>query len=187
MKARAQFGHEAADPLRLDDRGRHPHSFRSSALSGISIDKTLAASKRIRRAKKFWRLESFAAARTSLTLSTRMERLADDKDPIMQRITLVRYSAKPEKADENERLSRAVFAELREKNPEGVAYALFRDGVDFVHLFVNSRDDDSSAITELPTFKAFSKDVESRCTTPPQPMRLSLDLVESHGLARAPA
>jgi len=105
----------------------------------------------------------------------------------MPRITLVRYSAKPEKAEENERLSRAVFAELQEKAPDDITYALFRDGVDFVHLFVNAREDDSSAVTELSTFKAFSKDIESRCTTPPQPMRLSLDLVESYGLARTKA
>jgi hypothetical protein len=143
--------------------------------------KGFAAQKKIRRG------ESFAAAPTSLILPMRKARAGEPKDPIMSRITLVRYSAKPEKADENERLSRAVFAELRQRTPDDITYMLFRDGVDFVHLFVNAKDDDSSALTELPAFKAFSKDVESRCTTPPQPMRLSLDLVESYGLARAKA
>jgi len=40
----------------------------------------------------------------------------------MQRVTLVRYTTKPERAAENEALSRAVFAQLRSAPPEGVAY-----------------------------------------------------------------
>ena len=33
----------------------------------------------------------------------------------MQRVTVVRYTTKPGRADENEKLSRAVFAELKGK------------------------------------------------------------------------
>jgi len=105
----------------------------------------------------------------------------------MQRVTLVRYAAKADRADENEALSRAVFAELRAAAPDHVAYALFRDGVDFVHLFVNTADDDSSAVTELPSFKAYAKDVVERCEEPPQPTRLGLRLLESYGLPSATA
>ena len=100
----------------------------------------------------------------------------------MQRVTLVRYTAKPDRAAENETLARAVFAELRATAPDHVTYALFRDGVDFVHLFVNAQADNSSAVTELPSFKAYAKDVVERCEAPPQPMRLSLHLLESYGL-----
>jgi hypothetical protein len=102
----------------------------------------------------------------------------------MQRVTLVRYATKPDRAAENEALSRAVFAELRKTAPEHVAYALFRDGVEFVHLFVNTAADDSSAVTELPTFKAYAKDVGARCKTPPQPTRISIELLESYGFPR---
>src|SRR5258708_650556 len=42
----------------------------------------------------------------------------------MQRVTLVRYAAKPDRAAENETLARAVFAELRAAAPDHVAYAL---------------------------------------------------------------
>ena len=107
----------------------------------------------------------------------------------MQRVTLVRYAAKPDRADENEALSRAVFAELRATAPEHVTYALFRDGDDFVHLFVNTRTEDASVLTELPSFKAYSKDVGDRCQAPPEVMRLGLHLLESYGLepALAPA
>jgi len=105
----------------------------------------------------------------------------------MQRLTLVRYAAKPDRAAENETLARAVFAELRAAAPDHVAYALFRDGVDFVHLFINSQADDSSPVTELPSFKAYAKNVVERCESPPEPTRLSLRLLESYGLTSAMA
>jgi hypothetical protein len=105
----------------------------------------------------------------------------------MQRLTLVRYTAKPDRAAENETMARAVFAELRAAAPEHVTYALFRDGDDFVHLFINAQADESSALTELPSFKAYAKDVAERCVAPPEPMRLSLRLLESYGLASAMA
>jgi hypothetical protein len=99
----------------------------------------------------------------------------------MQRVTMVRYTTKPEHTAENEALSRAVFDEARAVAPEGVAYALYRDGDEFVHLFQNLREDNSDAITELPSFKAFQAGIAERCLTPPQPMRLSLSLIEALG------
>jgi hypothetical protein len=105
----------------------------------------------------------------------------------MQRVTLVRYTAKPERAAENEALARVVFTELRATSPDHLAYALFRDGQDFVHLFVNTEADDSNELTDLPSFKAFAKDVEARCEAPPQVTRLGLRMLESYGLTRAMA
>ena len=105
----------------------------------------------------------------------------------MQRVTLVRYATKPDRTAENEALSRAVFAELRAAAPDHVAYALFRDGVDFVHLFINAEADDSSPLTELPSFKTYAQDVAARCEAPPEVTRLSLRLVDSYGLAPAMA
>jgi hypothetical protein len=97
---------------------------------------------------------------------------------------MVRYTTKPERSAENEALSRAVFSELHEKKPAGIAYGLFKepDGVSFVHVFLNLTDDSSDAVTELPTFKAFERSIRERCATPPAPMRLSVDLVDSYGL-----
>lgn len=108
---------------------------------------------------------------------------------MMQRVTLVRYAAKPDRAAENEALARAVFTELRAAAPAHVAYALFRDGVNFVHLFVNTEADDSSPLTELKSFKAYAKDVVARCEAPPEQIRLGLRLLEAYGLtsAQAPA
>jgi len=101
----------------------------------------------------------------------------------MQRVTLVQYTAKPDRAVENEALSRAVFAELRASMPTGMTYMFFREGRDFVHLFVNTRSDDATVLTELPSFKAFTEGSMDRYETPPAVTRLSLEMVESYGLA----
>jgi hypothetical protein len=105
----------------------------------------------------------------------------------MQRVTLVRYRTKPDGAEENEALSRAVFAELRETAPPHVTYALFRDGRDFVHVFINAQADDSSPVTELASFKAFTKDASARWEAPPEQIRLGVQLIESYGLTAAMA
>ena len=104
----------------------------------------------------------------------------------MKRVTLVRYTAKPDRAAENETLSRAVFAELKAQARDHVSYALFRDGPEFLHLFVNLKDDDSSPVTELPTFKEFSRDIGARCDKPPEATRFALELVESYGFPSPP-
>jgi hypothetical protein len=51
---------------------------------------------------------------------------------------VIRYTTKPECADENERLVRNVFAELSNGSGEELRYAVFRldDGVSFVHVAV---------------------------------------------------
>ena len=105
----------------------------------------------------------------------------------MQRLTIVRYATKPSRADENEALSRAVFAELKAKAPDHVAYALFRDGDEFVHVFINTREDDADVLTELPSFRAFAKDAADRYTAPPEQTRLRLGLVDAYGLTSAMA
>jgi hypothetical protein len=102
---------------------------------------------------------------------------------MMQRVTLVRYTAKPDRAAENEALSRAVFEELRATAPAHVAYALFRNGSDFVHVFVNTASDDSGVVTDLPSFKDFSKDAAERYVAPPEVLRLGLQLLESYGFS----
>lgn len=107
----------------------------------------------------------------------------------MQRVTIVRYTTKPGRADENERLSRAVFDELNAKGAKGLAYGLFRDGEDFLHLFVNFAADDAAALTELPSFKAFVADGAERWIAPPEQVRMAMSLVRAYGFdeAMAPA
>ncbi len=80
--------------------------------------------------------------------------------------TLVRYRAKPGQADENHRLSAAVFGELQEKRPAGLHYAVFRLPDDtFVHLA--SLEEGATPLSSLETFRAFSSGVRERCVEPP--------------------
>lgn len=78
---------------------------------------------------------------------------------------LVRYKAKPEAADLNQRLIEAVFQELHAKAPDGVQYLVLRlaDGT-FLH-FVQGKSD---IIPALDAFKAFGGTVKDRCLEPPQ-------------------
>lgn len=99
----------------------------------------------------------------------------------MQRVTVVRYTTKPDYTAENEVLSRAVFAQLRSAPPEGVAYALFRDGNEFIHVFLNLKADESAPITDLAAFKTFEKGIVERCEVPPKPTRLAANLVDYYG------
>lgn len=101
----------------------------------------------------------------------------------MQRVTVVRYTAKAERADENEALSRAVFDELRLKKPGNLAYGLFRSGDEFLHLFINTAEADSKILTGLPSFEAFGKQVSTRVVKEPIPERYDFELVDSYGLA----
>ena len=83
--------------------------------------------------------------------------------------SIVRYEVKPDRVAENERLVRAVYAELHERRPDGMAYATYRlnDGVSFVHISV-SADGERSPLLDLPAFQDFLEGVEDRCTVLPQ-------------------
>jgi hypothetical protein len=82
---------------------------------------------------------------------------------------VVRYRTMPERADENERLVRDVFAELAESKPDGLQYATFRldDGVSFVHVAV--LEGDVNPLASSPAFAAFQADIGSRCVEGPAP------------------
>ena len=103
----------------------------------------------------------------------------------MQRLTLVRYTTKPDQTAKNEALARAVYDELRATGPQDVAYALFRSGDEWVHLFVNLKADDSAALTELPSFNAYSADIAGRCVAPPEVSRMAVELLEAYGFKNA--
>ena len=100
----------------------------------------------------------------------------------MQRLTIVRYVTKPEAAAENERLSRAVFDQIRAEVPQGVAYGLFRSGDEFIHLFINLAEDSADSVTEMSSFHAYQADLASRCATRPDITRLSVEMIDSYGI-----
>ena len=96
----------------------------------------------------------------------------------MRRV-IVRYRVKPDRADENESLVRAVYAELDETKPEGLRYATLRldDGVSFVHL--SESESDASPLSEVPAFKAFQEEIAERADE--QPVVTEVEVVGSYG------
>jgi hypothetical protein len=82
---------------------------------------------------------------------------------------VVRYQTKPERAEENQRLVEAVFAELEERQPEGFTYKVFRldDGVTFVHVVIEHDVDRPDSLQDVPAFQAFVAGIGDRCDVGP--------------------
>ena len=80
---------------------------------------------------------------------------------------VVRYKPKPEQADENQRLVEAVFAELHDTGPAGIAYTTYRlaDGT-FMHVADIEGENPLSAST---AFAAFQAGIGERCDEGPNP------------------
>jgi hypothetical protein len=87
---------------------------------------------------------------------------------------VVRYQAKPDRADENQKLIEAVFAELDQRRPKGFTYKVVRleDGVSFVHVVIEHGDvAEPDSLQDVPAFAAFTADIAERCDVPPLAMR----------------
>jgi hypothetical protein len=93
----------------------------------------------------------------------------------MSGVTIVRYTTRPEAAEENQRLVEKVFAELNADDPGGLRYASFRlaDGVSFVHVAVHEGDGDGPLATSA-AFAEFQHDIAGRVTAPPEAARATL-------------
>ena len=83
--------------------------------------------------------------------------------------TVVRYQAKPDRAEENVKLIEAVFAELNERQPQGFTYRSFRldDEVSFVHVVIEHDREPRDSLQDVPAFRAFVADIAGRCDVPP--------------------
>jgi hypothetical protein len=87
----------------------------------------------------------------------------------MSHAAVVRYTTRPDTADENEQLIKAVFAQLAEQRPEGLRYVAIRldDGVSFVHVAV--LEDEHNPLAGLPSFGEFLSAINERCADGPTP------------------
>ena len=91
----------------------------------------------------------------------------------MSTVKVVRYRTKPEHAEENAELVRAVFAELAADDPGGLRYVTFRleDGVTFVHVAtiegeVNPLASSAALVGSSPRSRAVAKRAHWRWTPP---------------------
>jgi hypothetical protein len=92
---------------------------------------------------------------------------------------VVRYTPKADRADENQQLVEAVFAELAETDPGGVRYATFRHGDGtFVHSANVEGDENPLAGTEA--FAKFQDGIADRCVEGKGPNPQPAELVGSY-------
>ena len=91
----------------------------------------------------------------------------------MRRI-MVRYTVKPGRAEENEELVRAVYAELADVKPDDFQYATWKedDGLSFVHVSFSGSDGDSP-LNSLKSFQKFTESIGERCQVPPKFIELT--------------
>ena len=91
----------------------------------------------------------------------------------MSAAAVVRYRVKPDRAEENAELVRAVYAELAEQNPPDFRYATFvmDDGVSFVHIALTEGDSDAP-LPQLAAFQRFREGLAERCDELPQATQL---------------
>lgn len=89
--------------------------------------------------------------------------------------SMIRYKVRPDRADENETLVRAVYEQLARERPEGLHYATFKlpDGVSFMHVVFQS-DQPGRILNDVAAFKAFVAEIESRCEEPPVATELTV-------------
>jgi hypothetical protein len=87
--------------------------------------------------------------------------------------TVVRYTAKPESADENQRLIEAVFREIETQAPDHLRYLVLRlaDGT-FLHFV--ERNPEGNALASVPAFKAFQHGIKERTVAPPEPSEATI-------------
>lgn len=100
-------------------------------------------------------------------------------------ITVVRYTTKPECADENQAFVEKVFAELDTECPEGLRYMTFRlaDGATFVHVASIETADGANPLVATAAFGAFQRDIAERCVDGPHVMDATV--VGAYGFAVA--
>ena len=82
------------------------------------------------------------------------------------RRTLVTYTVKPGREEENNALVRAVFEELAKTRPAGFRYAVFYlpDSRQFTHLYTD--EGSTTGLQALDSFKAFIAGAEDRHEQP---------------------
>lgn len=97
----------------------------------------------------------------------------------MKRI-MVQYKVHADQAGENQQYVEKVFAELKNKSPEGLRYATFKleDGVSFVHIVSIETPDGGNPLAQSIAFKAFQEGIKERCEV--QPVAVELEEVGSY-------
>jgi hypothetical protein len=87
----------------------------------------------------------------------------------MSRTSVIRYKTRPDAAEENVRLVKAVYAALEQAKPADLEYRTYQleDGVSFVHIA--RLPDTENPLGALPEFAEFQRHITERCVEQPMP------------------
>jgi quinol monooxygenase YgiN len=101
------------------------------------------------------------------------------------RHTIVTYTVKPGREEENAELIRAIFEELARTKPSGFRYAVFQYPAErqFVHLYTD--EGGATGVQDLPAFKAFVANAVDRHEQPATFMQP--ELIGDYGTFNDPA
>ncbi len=88
---------------------------------------------------------------------------------------MIRYTLRPERVAENEQLVRMIIDQLRDLEPSGMRYAVYRldDGVTFIHLISHGAGAGHLPGRKLDALRAFHGGLHERCIEPPIRVELS--------------
>lgn len=91
---------------------------------------------------------------------------------------MVRYTVRPDEAEANRELVRAIFADLDTARPAGLRYAVLEldDGQTFIHLIARSTHTHPLR-GRLDALRAFHAGLAERCETPP--VRTGFSVIDS--------
>lgn len=94
---------------------------------------------------------------------------------------VVRYKTKSDRADENQALIEAVFAELASARPDGLRYMTLRlgDGVSFVHVASIETADGTNPLAAIAAFGAFQQEIGERLEE--GPLVMDATVIGSYG------
>jgi hypothetical protein len=94
-----------------------------------------------------------------------LERLpAPGEVELTMKTTVVRYQVKPERADENQKLIEAVFAELEATEAEG---SRTKFSSTFIHVVIEHDVEAPDSLQAVPAFQAFVAHIADRCDIAP--------------------
>ena len=89
---------------------------------------------------------------------------------------IVKYKVKNGRAEENQKLVEAVYAELGRTKPAGLRYATFmaEDGLTFYHVASIESNDEVNPLGKNKAFAEFQENIKERCDEPPMPVNVSM-------------
>jgi len=94
--------------------------------------------------------------------------------------TIIQYTVKADRAEENQKFVEKVYEELRRNSPPGLRYATFKqpDNRTFIHLVSVEIENGNAPLSQSDSFKAFQAGIHDRCEV--QPVATELTVVGSY-------